>query len=258
MFNLRQSSAIFLLAAPLYAFAQSDEALLAEAKAADEAYWKAYNSCDFAALDALTAEDVEFYHDIGGVTNGRAALTASVRKNICGDPNLAIRRVAADKEVRMFPLRRGAQLYGVLVTGRHEFTHARSGAPAAKMGEARFTTLWLRKDNRWQMERVMSYDHQALAQANTSQAITLSDAQLDSYTGSYAAKMQPVFVFKRIEGALSVDVGGRPVTLYPKSPTTFFLKERDIEVEFKPAADGKSSGFVVRENGRQVDEGKRL
>lgn len=49
--------------------------VVAEVQAADAAYWKAYNSCDYAALDALTAEDVEFYHDQGGITRGRADLT---------------------------------------------------------------------------------------------------------------------------------------------------------------------------------------
>src|SRR2546429_5110218 len=33
---------------------------------------------------SFLAEDVEFYHDQGGVTLGRAALTESVKNNICG------------------------------------------------------------------------------------------------------------------------------------------------------------------------------
>ena len=93
--------------------------------------------------------------------------------------------------------------------------------------------------------------------AGERKAVQLSAADLDGYVGRYAAKIQPVLVFQRAGGNLSVDVGGNAVTLYPMSATTFFMKERDIVVEFQPAANGKSPGFLVLENGAPVDEGVR-
>lgn len=103
----------------------------------------------------------------------------------------------------------------------------------------------------------MSYDHQPAVKAGERKAVQLSAAELDGYVGRYAAKIQPVLVFQRAGGNLSVDVGGNAVTLYPMSATTFFMKERDIVVEFQPAANGKSPGFLVVENGAPVDEGVR-
>jgi len=41
-------------------------------------------SVDLDKLRISFVENVEFYHDQGGVTLGRAALTDSVKKNICG------------------------------------------------------------------------------------------------------------------------------------------------------------------------------
>jgi len=44
----------------------------------DRQLFEAYNHCDLKKFDSLLADDVEFYHDQGGVTLGHAALTESV------------------------------------------------------------------------------------------------------------------------------------------------------------------------------------
>ena len=49
----------------------------------DRQLFDAYNRCDLEKFRSFFVEDVEFYHDQGGVTLGRAALTDSVKKNIC-------------------------------------------------------------------------------------------------------------------------------------------------------------------------------
>lgn len=244
---------------PLPSLAQANPAAIEEEVAvAYAAYWKAYNSCDYAALDALTAEDVEFYHDKGGIINGRAELTNSVRNNICGNPSVAIRRDASAKDAQTFLLSRGPEVYGALVSGQHKFFMVpKAGGAEAPDGTARFSMLWLHKDKAWKLARVVSYDHQPVPYENKRKAISLSPGQLDKFTGSYGAKMQDVLVFKRAGGNLSVVVGGRPMTLYPLNKTTFFLKEQDVLVEFKTAASGNSPGFVVRQNGAQIDEGVR-
>lgn len=250
-------AAVALFALPRTASA-NPTVIPAEIKAADTAYWAAYNNCDFKALDALTAEDVEFYHDLGGITHGRADLTGSVRDNICAEKDVSVRRDAAPDETQIFMLRRGNEVYAALVTGQHHFFRVmKANGAAVPTDNARFSALWLKQDKGWKLSRVMSYDHQPAMTAGERKAIQLSAADLDSYTGRYAAKIQPVLVFQRAGGNLSVDVGGNAVTLYPMSATTFFMKERDIVVEFKAAANGKSPGFMVLENGAPVDEGTR-
>src|SRR5215471_9053105 len=49
----------------------------------DRQLFDAFNHCDLKKFDSLLAEDVEFYHDQAGVTLGHAALTESVKNNIC-------------------------------------------------------------------------------------------------------------------------------------------------------------------------------
>ncbi len=50
----------------------------------DAALFDSYNRCDLEKFSSFFVEDVEFYHDQGGVTLGREKLTDSVKKNICG------------------------------------------------------------------------------------------------------------------------------------------------------------------------------
>src|SRR5215470_8116341 len=59
--------------------AELDQAITA----LDRQLFDAYNHCDLRKFDSLLAGDVEFYHDQGGVTLGHAALTESVKNNIC-------------------------------------------------------------------------------------------------------------------------------------------------------------------------------
>jgi hypothetical protein len=133
------------------------------------------------------------------------------------------------------------------------------GEQVAPLSQALYSMLWLRgADKTWTISRVVSYDHKLLSTPNDSKAIELPAAELDRFVGRYSSGMRKSLEFKRLGGNLSVEVEGRPITLYPKGASTFFMKERLIEVEFKVDDDGKVSGFVVRANGQAVDQGKRL
>ncbi len=96
----------------------------------DSALFDAYNRCDLEKFSSFLADDVEFYHDQGGVTLGKQKLTESVKNNICG------------KVTRQ------------LVPG----TLQHRG-----VGEASFIHLWQYKDGAWKITRVISYDHHAAA-----------------------------------------------------------------------------------------------
>src|SRR4029077_15728303 len=51
--------------------------------ALDAALFDSYNHCDLEEFASFFVDDVEFYHDQGGVMLGKAALTDPVKKNIC-------------------------------------------------------------------------------------------------------------------------------------------------------------------------------
>ena len=119
----------------------------------DSALFDAYNQCDLDKFGTFFIDDVEFYHDQGGVTLGRQNLTESVKKNICGK----VRRELVPETLQVYPMRG----FGAVEMGVHRF-HQPKVDPDKPVGEAKFIHLWQNKDGVWKITRVISYDHQSL------------------------------------------------------------------------------------------------
>ena len=121
----------------------------------DAALFDSYNRCDLEKFATFFADDVEFYHDQGGVTLGKQNLTESLKKNICGK----VRRDLVPGTLAVYPLKG----YGAVETGIHLFCDPKSTETTGKCGVgsdvARFTHLWQNKDGAWRITRVISYDH---------------------------------------------------------------------------------------------------
>ena len=69
---------------PAFDQIQNQQELDKAGAALDAALFDSYNKCDLAKFESFFVDDVEFYHDQGGVTLGKKALTESVKNNICG------------------------------------------------------------------------------------------------------------------------------------------------------------------------------
>ena len=220
----------------------------------DDAYWAAYNSCDLKVLSAMNADDLEFYHDQGGVMKGRAAFDNAMAKNICGNPANKVRREAIQDSVHAYPLMEKGALYGAIIEGRHQFYNAAPGKPEQLSGTARFTSLFLLKDGTWKMSRVLSYDHAAVQAAPKPAEVNAAPGALDLLAGTYTAKDKMVLTVKPAGNHLMVQAGGSTFELYPTSLNNFAMKTRDITVNFTVDAAGKGQGLVVRERGAVVAE----
>lgn len=133
---------------------QPDE-LFRTIAALDTALFDAYNRCDLEAFGALLAEDLEFYHDQGGLSLGRQATVDGVRRNICG---IARRELVAGT-LKVFPMHG----YGAIEMGVHRFYQPKI-SETKPTGEAQFVQLWRLKDGTWQVTRILSFDHRALPQ----------------------------------------------------------------------------------------------
>ena len=122
--------------------------------ALDAALFDAYNRCDLEKFASFFVDDVEFYHDQGGVTLGKANLTDSVKKNICGKTTREL--VPGTLQVHYM------KGYGAVEIGVHRFHHP-GNEDKEGVGEGKFIHLWQYKDGAWKITRVISYDHQAAA-----------------------------------------------------------------------------------------------
>jgi uncharacterized protein (TIGR02246 family) len=120
----------------------------------DASLFDAYNRCDLEKFASFFVDDVEFYHDQGGVTLGKGALTDSVKKNICGK----VTRELVPGTMQVYHMKG----YGAVEMGVHRFHHP-GHEDTEPVGEGKFIHLWRYQDGAWKITRVISYDHHAAA-----------------------------------------------------------------------------------------------
>lgn len=116
-----------------------------------------FNKCDLSHYNSIVSNDLEFYHDKGGITSGKEAFTASIKNNICGGPNKVKRELVANS-MKVYPLYNNNVLYAFIQEGEHDFYELYQGK-WNKGSRAKFTILWILEGKDWKMKRVLSYDH---------------------------------------------------------------------------------------------------
>lgn len=117
----------------------------------DSRLFDAYNHCDLKTLGAMVSDDLEFYHDQTGLSVGKDPFSAAIKQNICGK----VQRTLVPGSMEVYPLKG----YGAVEIGVHRFQHP--GHPEDGVGEAKFITLWQKKDSAWKVTRAISYDHES-------------------------------------------------------------------------------------------------
>jgi Domain of unknown function (DUF4440) len=153
----RSFLAVFLLAAlfvsPLSCAhaqtASAPDALFKQVQALDTQLFDAYNQCDLATLSSMVSSDLEFYHDKTGLAVGRQVFIEAIKNNICGK----VHRELVPGTLEVYPIAH----YGAVEIGIHRFSHP--GEPG-NLGEAKFIHLWKNDNGKWQVTRVISYDHE--------------------------------------------------------------------------------------------------
>jgi hypothetical protein len=234
--------------------AQTDEELTATILHLDSAFWNGYNHCDTTLCKKYIANDVEFYHDKGGITNGELSLIESLGKNLCSNPNYHLRREAVAGTVKVFPMKNNNEIYGAIITGEHLFYITQNGKPEFLDGDANFTHLWLLKNGTWKMTRILSYNHHAAEYKNARKEIELPARQLDQVTGTYKSDQSGIMTVIKENKVLILKGGNNSYTLYPQSDTLFFMKERDLTFQFVKDAAGRPLKMIVNEHGAKADE----
>jgi ketosteroid isomerase-like protein len=137
--------------------AKASRELYDQVAALDAALFDAYNRCDIDKVGTFFSEDLEFYHEKGGLTVTRDATLAVMKKNLCSGDGYHVRRelVTASMEVR--PIKD----YGAVQTGEHRFYLTQKGQKEALDGIGKFVMLWRRTGDEWRVARVISYGFRA-------------------------------------------------------------------------------------------------
>lgn len=115
----------------------------------DHEFFEAYNTCDV-NLDkygAFYSENIEFYHDQGGLMNSKKDIIEATKKNICGK----VTRELVKNSIEVYPIKD----YGAIEIGFHKF-HNNTEKAETPSKAGRFIIIWQNTNNDWKITRVIS------------------------------------------------------------------------------------------------------
>jgi CubicO group peptidase (beta-lactamase class C family) len=151
----------FFLSDYSYTQVKPDSDLFKQISKADSLLFEAgFNNCDLEALSMVTADSLKFYHDTSGITSGKKEFIASIKNNICSIEYKPFRKLTPGTQL-IYPLRQNGKIYGAIQKGIHDFYAINEKKEAYLTSSAKFTNLWIKKNDRWMLKNVLSYDHQA-------------------------------------------------------------------------------------------------
>ncbi|HAA17137.1 MAG TPA: hypothetical protein DCE41_37655 [Cytophagales bacterium] len=218
---------------------------------ADSLFWEAYNACDVAGMMQFVAEDFEFYHDRGGLTEDKGVFETGLENGLCAESGYRTRRVAVPNSLVVHPV----PGHGAIMEGDHLFYERAPGGQEYLAGKARFTHVWVNQAGQWQMTRVLSYGHTPATTASLPNAAygPLSEAELQAYTGEYESANTGKVTISLSENGLVLSSPRFEFTLHPQAPHQFALPDRPVVFQFEADSEGNILGFVVQENGLEQD-----
>ncbi|PNQ72507.1 DUF4440 domain-containing protein [Hanstruepera neustonica] len=114
--------------------------------ALDKKLFDAYNSCDMATQEALYSEDLEFYHDQGGLVTSKQQVLTALENNICGK----VTRTLIEGSIEVYPIKD----FGAVEIGYHTFNN--KNTPENKSKASRFIVVWKQTNDHWTVSRVIS------------------------------------------------------------------------------------------------------
>ncbi|KGL62945.1 nuclear transport factor 2 family protein [Polaribacter sp. Hel1_85] len=117
---------------------------------------RTFNLCEVEKLDAIIADNFEFYHDLGGIQN-REGFIKAIKDGLCSKPGNNKRQLVVGS-LEVHQLKNNGVLYGAIQKGKHTFLQ-KQNSEFKTVGIADFTHLWILEKNQWKLKRVLSYNH---------------------------------------------------------------------------------------------------
>lgn len=115
----------------------------------DSIFFDAYNNCNtkFETYADFYAEDIEFYHDQGGLSNSKKDILEGTKKYICGK----VTRTLVPGSIEVYPIKD----YGAIEIGLHSFSN-NTNPPNEPKKVSRFTIFWKKTAEGWKITKVVS------------------------------------------------------------------------------------------------------
>ena len=129
-----------------YKYVPESKELYAKIVHMDSLLFNAYNSCDMETQAKIFSDNLEFYHDKGGLTTSKKDLLDAIKRNICGN----VTRVLVPGSIEVYPIAG----YGAVEIGLHRFINHQENNNLSKPDK--FICVWQQKGDAWQVTRVIS------------------------------------------------------------------------------------------------------
>lgn len=118
----------------------------------DSAMFAAFNRHDAEQLQTFFAEDLEFYHDKGGLADFNKTMDG-FRSLFEQNKTTGLNRQLVPGSLEVYPI----PGYGAVDAHLHRFCHVENGKDDC--GTFKNLMIWRLKDGQWKVTRVVSYDH---------------------------------------------------------------------------------------------------
>ncbi len=122
----------------------------------------AFNNCSIDTLNSLFTEDFEFYHDKGGLTEGKKAFVGRIAQD-CSNRDFQLpqpaKRILIAESLEVYPMYKDGELYGAVQHGVHSFEFLNENQEYQKGDIAKFTHVWILEEGTWKIKRELSYNH---------------------------------------------------------------------------------------------------
>lgn len=212
----------------------------------------AQRDCDLEAYESFLSDDFEYFHDKAGFTPSKEAEMADMAI-FCGKEQRSrqpLRRQRTEGTLKVFPMDK----YGALEFCDHVFYLQINDGTEKIVGSGKMTALWKLEDDQWKVTRVISYDHQHLAE------IELSDDILEEYAGDYSLPDRIVNIKKEGKFLRATDItdgkAGWNTLLFSESDNKFYFNYENVVYEFLKSGDQVTT-LNIYENGKLIEEAKR-
>lgn len=212
-----------------------------------------FNKCLLSEMEPFISNDLEFYHDQGGITKTKENFLLTIKENICSNQEQKPIRKLVENSLEVFPLYDKGVLYGALQNGVHEFYIKESGKDLYLTSTAKFSHLWIKETDNWMLKRVLSYDHQT-PKVTSKTEIVLSDKILSDYVGHYKSPNIPKITISKKGNGLEMNAGEMNLHILPETEALFFNEQAPLTFEFVKDTDGSIKKMIVREHGKIVEE----
>jgi hypothetical protein len=118
----------------------------------DSLLYSYYNARNIKKFISLFSPDFEFYHDQTGKTNYKENLK---RFKVNFTKSTIMRRELLKSSLEIYPIKD----FGAIQIGTHNFYQTEKGGQEKLVAQPKFLHIWMKKNNVWQITKVISYDH---------------------------------------------------------------------------------------------------